>query len=424
MQPTTDPLAGFLPPNKTSPEGEGSVLFTISPKQSLQTNAEIRNSARIVFDVNAPIDTPVWLNTIDNSLPASHVTPLAATQSSVIFNVSWTGADTGSGIQNYTVLVSENGAPFTLWQSETTATSATFIGQPGKTYAFYSVARDWAGNLEPAKTSAEATTATPTNIQNSIDDARFFVRQHYLDFLNREPDQGGWDYWTQEITKCGADAACVTRRRTAVSAAFFIELEFQESGAFVYRIYKAALATTPGYRPSYAEFILDRSLVVGGASLAQGQLNFATSFVGRSAFTTRYPTSLTRDQFIEALIQNIQQNSGANLSTERANLIGEYDSGANQTDSRARVLRRIGTNETLRQAEFNRAFVLVQYFGYLRRDPDQGGYDFWLNILNNQLNNSQASYHAMVCAFITSAEYQLRFGQVATYSNRDCSSQP
>lgn len=60
----------------------------------------------------------------------------------------------------------------------------------------------------------------------------------------------------------------------------------------------------------------------------------------------------------------------------------------------------------------------MQYFGYLRRDPDQGGYDFWLNVLENREPNN---YRGMVCSFITSAEYQQRFGNTVTRINQDCS---
>ena len=75
---------------------------------------------------------------------------------------------------------------------------------------------------------------------------------------------------------------------------------------------------------------------------------------------------------------------------------------------------------SLKQAEYNRAFVLAQYFGYLRRDPEDSGYNFWLNVLDSQPSNSRA----MVRAFITSTEYQNRFGPVHTHSNAECSGSP
>jgi hypothetical protein len=159
-QPTTDPSAGFLPPNKTSPQGQGSVLFSIDPAPGLVTGAEIRNKARIVFDKNPPIDTPEWLNTIDNSAPVSQVIALPAAQPSSRFRVQWTGSDTGSGVHSYTVYVSENGGPFTVWLQETTATSAAYDGRPNARYSFYSIADDNAQNRELPPPSADASTTT------------------------------------------------------------------------------------------------------------------------------------------------------------------------------------------------------------------------------------------------------------------------
>jgi hypothetical protein len=152
-QPPTDPLAGFLPPG-----AEGSVFFTAMPKSTVTTGTVIQNTASIIFDVNAPISTPTWTNTIDNTKPTSHVNPLAATQTTVSFAVSWTGSDIGAGIQDYTVYSSDNGGPFTAWQQNVTGTSALFTGVAGHTYGFYTLSRDLVGNIEGAKSSAEAIT--------------------------------------------------------------------------------------------------------------------------------------------------------------------------------------------------------------------------------------------------------------------------
>jgi len=165
---TEDPLVGFLPPNKKPPEGQGSVLFTVTPKKGLATDTHIRNRATIVFDANPPTDTPEWLNTLDNTKPTSQVLPLAAAQNLATFEVKWAGTDVGSGILDYTIFVSENVGPFTVWLSNTTATSETFVGQPGKTYSFYSVARDRTGNLENAKTVADATTQVSANTRTVV----------------------------------------------------------------------------------------------------------------------------------------------------------------------------------------------------------------------------------------------------------------
>ena len=145
---TEDPDAGFLPPNIIPPEGEGRVLFTVKPKSGLTTGTQICNQASIVFDTNAAIETPPWCNTIDQSPPSSQVAALSATQTTASFPVQWAGTDQGAGIADYTIFVSENGGPFTPFVSDTTDTSAQFTGQAGKTYAFYSVARDQVGNEE------------------------------------------------------------------------------------------------------------------------------------------------------------------------------------------------------------------------------------------------------------------------------------
>ncbi len=161
---TEDPLGGFLPPNLNPPEGDGSVLFTVKPKAGLATGTEVRNRARIVFDLNDPIDTPEWLNTLDDSKPTSDVLPLAATQTSNYFTVEWSGADVGAGILDYTIFVSEGAGPFAPWLSNTTATSALFTGEAGKSYAFYSVARDATGNAEDPPATTDASTHVASGV--------------------------------------------------------------------------------------------------------------------------------------------------------------------------------------------------------------------------------------------------------------------
>lgn len=164
--PTTDVLAGFLPPNQTSPEGEGTVLYSIQPKAGLGTGTEIRNHATIVFDMNDPMDTPEWLNTLDNSKPTSQVQSLAASQSTTSFPVSWSGTDQGAGVVDYTIYVADSSGPYLPWLTDVISTTDTYNGQVGHTYQFYSVARDNVGNVEDTPTAADATTsiiATPTN---------------------------------------------------------------------------------------------------------------------------------------------------------------------------------------------------------------------------------------------------------------------
>jgi hypothetical protein len=150
--PPSDPTIGFLPSG-----GNGGVLFTVNPKQGQLTGTQIQNQASVVFDLNAPINTPAWTNTLDNTPPASHVSSLPS-QSSTSFTVQWSGTDVGAGVQSFTIYVSDNGSSFVPWLTNTAATSSSYDGQTGHAYSFYSIAQDLVGNIEAAKTSAEATT--------------------------------------------------------------------------------------------------------------------------------------------------------------------------------------------------------------------------------------------------------------------------
>ncbi|MDB9426220.1 CARDB domain-containing protein, partial [Microcystis aeruginosa CS-564/01] len=155
-----DPSIGFLPPNNDTGIGDGFVNYTIRPGRNVTTGTVIDAQATIVFDNEAPIDTPPIFNTLDAGKPSSHVETLANTVDTSDFLVKWTGNDdeNGSGIASFDVYVSENGGNFTLWLDNTTLTEASYRGQPGKSYAFYTVAIDNVGNLEITPTNAQATT--------------------------------------------------------------------------------------------------------------------------------------------------------------------------------------------------------------------------------------------------------------------------
>lgn len=248
---------------------------------------------------------------------------------------------------------------------------------------------------------------------NPEDDAQFFVRQQYRDFLAREADQKGLEYWTGQLAMCGVDAACLRDQRIDVSAAFFGETEFQETGAFIYRLYKSAL----GRRPTFAEFSAGRRQVVAGANLQANKQAFTEAFVQRADFLKKYPSALNGEQFIDALLAMVARISQVNLYEQRSQLLALYE--ANDS-GRTRIVRQVADNETLARSEFNQAFVLMQYFGYLRRDPDQHGLEFWLNILNSKPRNEASAYRSMVCSFLSSTEYQARFGMSMTHSNAEC----
>jgi hypothetical protein len=152
-QPPADPTVGFLGVGT-----EGSVFFSANPVRGLATGTQIANQASVVFNSLASISTLPWINTLDNTTPISRVAALPATEPVAGFTVTWSGTDIGAGIQDFTIYVSDDGGPFTPFQANTISTSAPFSGQVGHTYGFYSIARDLVGNVESAKSAAEAIT--------------------------------------------------------------------------------------------------------------------------------------------------------------------------------------------------------------------------------------------------------------------------
>jgi hypothetical protein len=269
---------------------------------------------------------------------------------------------------------------------------------------------------------------TPQPITNPLDnaDAQFFVRQHYLDFLNREPDAGGLAFWTDQITSCGSNQACIEIRRINVSAAFFLSIEFQETGYLAYKMHKAGYGNLPGapVPVRYEEFLPDTQQLALGvqvgignwqAQLESNKVAFTNDFVTRTRFSTAYPTTLMPAQFVDGLITNAGFTP---TPAERQAFIDEFGTATTTVDTaaRARALRDVAQNPTFNQQELNRAFVLMQYFGYLRRNPydppeatlDYAGYNFWLGKLN-QFNGNFVNAE-MVKAFIVSGEYRGRFG--------------
>jgi hypothetical protein len=255
---------------------------------------------------------------------------------------------------------------------------------------------------------------------NPLDTSEYFVRQHYVDFLSREPDESGFNFWVNQIESCGADANCREVRRINVSAAFFLSIEFQQTGYLVYRTYKTAYGNISGtpVPVRFSEFLPDtrqigQGVVVGQtgweATLENNKRTFMEAFVRRSRFAAAFPPGTSAGQYVDT----INANAGGVLTTaERNQLVSDLTSGAKTA---GQVLRVVAENQNLINSEFNRAFVLMEYFGYLRRNPndppeatlDFQGYNFWLGKLN-QFNGNFVNAE-MVKAFITSSEYRGRF---------------
>ena len=175
--PTTDPFAGFLPINDTAlHNGEGFVSFTIKPAKDSKTGNEILASADIFFDLNDPIKTNVWHNTIDISSPNSQVVSDIKRLDGYTYSVTWDGDDeNGSGIKDYSIYYSDTTGIIKRWLENTSESNAEFTGELGNTYTFYSTSRDNVKNLEakPENYDAELVVTEFTNtevplIQNTI----------------------------------------------------------------------------------------------------------------------------------------------------------------------------------------------------------------------------------------------------------------
>jgi len=301
------------------------------------------------------------------------------------------------------------------YRFDNVATDGFYIVTPGlANYSFNPVSRSFA--LLANKTDAVFTAHAAAQSQNPLNGADFFVRQQYLDFLGREPDAQGWLYWTDQINRCGMDQQCMNQRRLDVSAAFFMSDEFQASGNYIYRLYRAGL----GRQLSYAEFTGDHQKVIGGADLESLRTKFADEFVQRAAFVEHYQNATSAEGFVDALLRNVGTDAQVDLLRQREALIATYNSGGDLNQSRSAVLRAIAERSEFKSAVYNPSFVLMEYYGYLQRDIDQNGFNFWVNVLNNR---DLGNYRGMVCSFMTSAEYQLRFSPVVTHSNAECSGQ-
>ncbi|HEY6230556.1 MAG TPA: Calx-beta domain-containing protein [Pyrinomonadaceae bacterium] len=265
---------------------------------------------------------------------------------------------------------------------------------------------------------------------NPIDFNDIFVGQHYHDFLARHADSPGQVYWQNQLSVCGTNQTCVDERRTNVSASFFLSIEFQQTGYFVIRAHKAAFGSAKS-TPRYLPFLRDQrrvseGLVVGSAGwqalLEANREAFLEEFVSRPEYMAVLPVGLSAPAYVDELFSN----SGVTPTiAERQAAINAY--GGGNVFGRAAALKSVIESDTVYNAQYNPAFVLMQYFGYLRRDPDEApdndfdGYDFWLGKLNgvtlageNVRDESVALARVrraeMVKSFLVSTEYRARFG--------------
>ena len=257
---------------------------------------------------------------------------------------------------------------------------------------------------------------------NPIDDPRNFVCQHYHDFLQRQPDPAGEAFWTEQIVRCGSDKHCVEARRVAISAAFFLSIEHQQTGYFADRLYEACL----GRRPSFEEYARDVQWLGFGVRVGyddweqrieRNRRAFAEEFVTRAEFRVRYPEGMAAAAYVDEMFWYAGVVPPA---AERQAAVDAY--GVGDAKGRAAAMRAAMESPSVFRSHYNRGFVLSEYFGYLRRGPDDGGYDYWLGKMDaHSLPGEDVTREAdawarvsrgeMVRAFIESLEYRQRFGR-------------
>ena len=237
---------------------------------------------------------------------------------------------------------------------------------------------------------------------NPLDTTAFFVEQHYIDFLGRNPEPAGKQAWMNILTGCpasGIDSNGNHCDRIEVSAGFFRSPEFQSRGYFIYRFYSAV-----GSIPVYEQFTPDFGRVSGFLSDAQLEANkvaFVNDFMNRTAFQNRYSSTFGNPtQYVDALLQTV----GLPSHPSRATWIAQLNAN-NTSQTRGEVLRALVESQEVYNKYYNEAFVIMQYFGYLRRTADASYLD-WINTMNQ----TNGDYRIMINGFLNSAEYRRRFG--------------
>jgi hypothetical protein len=427
-------------------QGGPTISHVYSSNGTYQAKLHVRDTRGKLS--NSPATVTI---TVSNATPPTSVqfdnTSYGITEGvkSVSINVTRTGPTTGTSTVDYTV---SDGSARQKGDFEYATGRLTFA--PGDTQKSFVVLINDDSYVEGTET-ATLTLSNPSGTvlgtasasllitdndtsapsSNVIDDSRTFVGTHYHDFLNRQSDQSGEDFWTNNIESCGANAQCRQVRRVDTSAAFFLSIEFKETGYFVIRAHKSGFGSGKGV-PRYTTFLRDQRQITNGVIVLQGnwqqQLEnnktaFLADFVSRSEFTSQseFAPGAPAATYVDKLFAN---NGVTPTSAERNAAISAYGSG--DPAGRAAALKSVIESGSVFNAQYNSAFVAMQYFGYLRRNADDApdnnfsGYDFWLTKLNSfsqpgedMRDDAQAQKRVqraeMVRAFIESIEYRERF---------------
>ncbi|HEV7373446.1 MAG TPA: DUF4214 domain-containing protein [Pyrinomonadaceae bacterium] len=355
------------------------------------------------------IDSASVANPVSEGAGRAEVVVTRAGDHSTAVSVNYATSDT-AGLTNCDVV---NGVASSRCDYATAVGTLRFSsGETSKTISIPLVDDSYAEGRESftialsnpsGATLSSPTTATititdndATTTSNPIDQTPFFVRQHYIDFLGREPDSFGFRGWQDILNNCAAgDTSC---DRIEVSSRFFRSAEFQERGYFTYRFYSASF----GRKPNYEEFIPDVAKLSGFLTDAEKEANkvaFVDEFMQRVEFKNKYDSTINNPTaYVDALLTT----AGLPNHPSRNGWIAGLQNGSL---TRGQVLRQLAESAELSDKYFVEAFVVMQYFGYLRRNPDKFYLD-WIAIMNQD----RANYRNMVNGFMNSTEYRRRFG--------------
>jgi len=415
--------------------GSGTVTYTVAPNAGAARHAQILHTDDSFYTVTQAASASPAV--VEFTAPSFQFGEAAGRAS---INVKRTGDTSGASTVDYRTAdtdtftvgcfdsVNNQGGAYARCDFATTVGSLSFApGETGKTInvpiiddAHVEGAESFQLRLaNPTGAVLGAASVAAVSIQdndaagvaNPIFSSPFFVRQQYLDFLSREPDQGGFDAWVNLLNNCSNVNNNPSCDRIYVSGeGFFRSQEFQLKGFYVFRFYKVAFNRLP----EYAEIVEDMSFVAGATAqeVYARKAQLATRLTQRPEFQAAYG-GLTNAQFVAALLGRYglsqvttpdpaQPDTGGKVTLTEERLRDALN--ANEL-TRAQVLRAVADSNEVGASEFNNAFVGMQYYGYLRRKPEQGGYEAWLRVLQS------GDVRTMVGGFVNSQEYRSRFGQ-------------
>jgi hypothetical protein len=289
-----------------------------------------------------------------------------------------------------------------------------------------------AGGRRPGPTcdslqrSAELYSPSSSSTSNPIDDAQFFIRQQYLDFLEREPEPAGLQFYLDILNGCDpADTECIKYTRGGLSANFFRSPEFGRKGAYIANLFNIVIGQRPKTvaelndptkveRPHYGEFMADLATLStpndDPVLTNQKKDQLASAWLARSEVQAILPSSLSNQQFV----QKLESIAGVTLANE-STLIANLNNGS---QTRAQVLRAIAESNEIVTKFYIPNFVTMEYLGYLRRDPEDChlssdpescGYIFHNRRFNTPGANPDLIENIIVRGFIESPEYRHRF---------------